>query len=269
MKDIKLVLTDIDGTLLSPNLMPLQSSYEIIDKIREKGIKFGLVTGRDFDSVNSFLLDRWKLRGKLDVFIGENGSFVKDFSSNKISKQFYMSSSELKQVYNHFKDLEVSMAVSEKGYLHVDKINEQAEYFSDMVKIPIKVVDFDTYLQQPKPKIHIGVLPKDMQKVIDRAKTFHNPNLVGMTTSKYLFEYNNKNVNKKVGIQKLCQIIGIDKSQIIAFGDQMNDYEMLQYAGVSVAMGNALDEVKSQSKFITDGNDEDGIANFLKKYLEI
>lgn len=77
-----------------------------------------------------------------------------------------------------------------------------------------------------------------------------------------------KGVNKATAIQEIQKELSVPKEKIISFGDGMNDLEMLQASGVSVAMGNAVDELKQEAKFITDANTEDGIANFLINYFD-
>ena len=74
-------------------------------------------------------------------------------------------------------------------------------------------------------------------------------------------------VNKATAIQAVQNNLVIPQKNIISFGDGMNDLEMLQASGISVAMGNAVAELKKHAKFITDTNVEDGIANFLIDYF--
>lgn len=78
-----------------------------------------------------------------------------------------------------------------------------------------------------------------------------------------------KGVHKAVGLQKIAKHYNIPRERIIAFGDEDNDLEMIDYAGVGVAMGNAIEELKSIAKHITSTNEENGVSLFLKKHLNI
>lgn len=78
-----------------------------------------------------------------------------------------------------------------------------------------------------------------------------------------------KGMNKAVGLDKIAYYFDIPPERIIAFGDEDNDLEMIDYAGIGVAMGNAIDELKTIAKHVTATNEEDGIGNFLKDYLKI
>lgn len=78
-----------------------------------------------------------------------------------------------------------------------------------------------------------------------------------------------KGMNKAVGLQKIAHYFDIPQDRIIAFGDEDNDLEMIEYAGVGVAMGNAIEELKSVAKHVTKTNEQDGIGVFLEEYLKI
>lgn len=78
-----------------------------------------------------------------------------------------------------------------------------------------------------------------------------------------------KGMNKAVGLEKIAYYFDIPKEKIIAFGDEDNDLEMIDYAGVGVAMGNAIDPLKSIAKHVTATNEEDGVGIFLQSYLNI
>ncbi|MEN1970345.1 Cof-type HAD-IIB family hydrolase [Lentibacillus sp. N15] len=84
-----------------------------------------------------------------------------------------------------------------------------------------------------------------------------------------IIEIVKKGMNKAVGLQKVAHYYHIPEERIIAFGDEDNDLEMIDYAGVGVAMGNAIDELKSIAKHVTDSNEQNGIGNFLNNYLNL
>ncbi|EQB35176.1 haloacid dehalogenase [Virgibacillus sp. CM-4] len=84
-----------------------------------------------------------------------------------------------------------------------------------------------------------------------------------------IIEIVRKGMNKAVGLQKIAHYYHIPKERIIAFGDEDNDLEMIDYAGVGVAMSNAIDELKAVSNHITDTNEADGIGKFLESYLNL
>jgi len=79
----------------------------------------------------------------------------------------------------------------------------------------------------------------------------------------------NKQMNKAEALKKVADYYHIPKERIIAFGDEGNDLAMIDYAGVGVAMGNATDAVKSIANYVTDTNEEHGVATFLAHYFNM
>ncbi|GAA0593017.1 Cof-type HAD-IIB family hydrolase [Virgibacillus siamensis] len=84
-----------------------------------------------------------------------------------------------------------------------------------------------------------------------------------------IIEIVKKGLNKAVGLEKIAHYYHIPKERIIAFGDEDNDLEMIDYAGVGVAMGNGIDELKSIAAQVTETNENDGIGVFLEEYLKL
>jgi hydroxymethylpyrimidine pyrophosphatase-like HAD family hydrolase len=77
----------------------------------------------------------------------------------------------------------------------------------------------------------------------------------------------NKGVSKGEGLTYLCKKLKVDKSQVIAIGDNENDLSMLNFAGLGVAMGNSRDEIKNMSDYVTSSNNEEGVAKVIEKYI--
>jgi len=82
-----------------------------------------------------------------------------------------------------------------------------------------------------------------------------------------LFEILPKGVNKASGLKALAEHLGIPREQIMAIGDENNDIEMIEYAGLGVAMGNAPDSIKALADVTTTSNEEDGVATAIKRYV--
>ena len=86
-------------------------------------------------------------------------------------------------------------------------------------------------------------------------------------SQKYLIEVLKKGVNKAYGLEKLAQRLNINRNEIAAIGDAANDIEMLQYAGLAIAMGNATEEVKTLSDRVTDTNENNGVIKAIERIV--
>ncbi|GAA0433185.1 hypothetical protein GCM10008983_07300 [Lentibacillus halophilus] len=82
-----------------------------------------------------------------------------------------------------------------------------------------------------------------------------------------IIEIVKKGMNKAIGLEKIAFYYHIPNERIIAFGDEDNDQEMLEFAGIGVAMGNAIDDLKAIADHVTDTNEHNGISSFLENYL--
>ena len=83
----------------------------------------------------------------------------------------------------------------------------------------------------------------------------------------FFLEFLNKEVNKGVGVELLAKHLGIKREEVMTFGDAGNDLHMIEYAGLGVAMANAFDEVKEAANYITDTNENDGVAKAIEKFI--
>ena len=88
-----------------------------------------------------------------------------------------------------------------------------------------------------------------------------------MKSSPYFLEILDKRVNKGTGVKSLAEVLGIEPDEIMALGDQENDIAMIAFAGVGVAMDNAIPAVKAAADFVTKSNLEDGVAYAIEKFV--
>ncbi|TXE53426.1 HAD-IIB family hydrolase [Serratia ureilytica] len=88
-----------------------------------------------------------------------------------------------------------------------------------------------------------------------------------LKSAPYYLEILHKNVDKGAGVRMLAEHLGVARENIMTLGDQANDTAMIEYAGVGVAMGNAIPELKAVAQFVTSANTEDGVARAIEKFV--
>ena len=104
------------------------------------------------------------------------------------------------------------------------------------------------------------------RKIID--ELYESDKDIYITSSvKQLIEISYKDAGKRSGVQYLAGLLGIDRKDIAAFGDADNDIDMIEFAGLGVAMGNATEHLKSIADYVTKSNDEDGVAYAIENIL--
>lgn len=267
-KDIKAVMCDVDGTLLTDEGVVSPKTVEAIKKLREKGILFGLCTGRDVPSVKNQMKD-WGIEGLVDAVVGSGGSEVYDAALHVDKSNHPLEGRFIKDIMHHYEDLDVNFAIPYQGLLFAPKDDDLIKMLSKADGIPYKIVDFDEFLEEPKPKVMIVFEPEYMDTVLERSKTFHNEHYksAGLITASVLYEYMDPRISKTLGLKEIMELHGWTMENLCSFGDADNDHDMTLNAGIGVVMENGSEHTKSVADFITDDNNHDGIATFIEKYL--
>ena len=267
MKQIKIVMADVDGTLLCDEGFVTPKTVAAIQAIKDKGLLFGLATGRDAISCKN-LLKTWQIAGLVDVIVGMGGGEIEDFTLG-IQKSSYPLDGELiLQIIQHFEDMDVNFCIPKDGILLGYREDHYIRMLSKGDRLPYQVVDFKKLLQTPQGKLMIICDPAGMPAVIERSKTFSNSSYKSacLKTASVLFEYMDPRVTKTNGLQEALALHGLTLDNLLVFGDADNDEDMVKSAGIGVAMENGSEKTKRAAGHITADNNHDGIALFLEHY---
>ena len=246
--NVKAIMCDIDGTLLSSEGVVTKKTVEMIKKSREKGILFGLSTGRDVNSIQT-LLGTWGIEGLVDMIVGTGGAEIYDYTFDISKAQYPLDGELIKEIVKHYEDMDCNFAIPEDGIFYSPKDDE--------------------YLTSPKAKLIIICKPEYMDQIIERSKTFHSDDYKSssLKTASVLYEYMDPRISKTAGLKEILKLHHIDIKDIVTFGDADNDYDMTLNAGIGVVMANGSEKTKSVADYITDDNDHDGIGNYIEKYI--
>ena len=268
MKNIKAIMCDVDGTLLTDDGVVSPFTIEMIKRVREKGILFGLSTGRDVNSVQT-LLKTWGIDGLVDSIVGTGGAEIYDYVINVEKASYPLAGALIQDIIKHFEDMDVNFAIPYEGILFAPRDDRHIQMLATADKVPYQVVDFQEFLKEPKPKLIIICDPEYMDKVIERSETFSNDQYKSssLKTASVLYEYMDPRVTKTHGLEEVMAMHGFSMKELCIFGDADNDYDMTLNAGVGVVMANGSEKTKSVADYITDDNNHDGIGKFIEKYI--
>ncbi len=266
--NIKAIMLDLDGTLLNSNGTVSPRTIEAIAKARDEGLLIGLCTGRDVHSVKT-LMKEWGIDEITDAVVGTGGAEIYDRTLNVDKANYPLDGAFIKEIMKHYEDMDINWAIPDQGILVAPKEDEFIKMLSIGDHVPYKVVDYDEFLKQPRMKAMIVCAPQEMDKVIERSKSFHNDQYkcASLKTASILFEYMDPRVSKTNGLQDIMQMHGWTLDNILSFGDEDNDYDMIVNTGVGVVMANGSAKTKAAADYITGDNDHDGIADFLEEHI--
>lgn len=262
---IRLIATDLDGTLLNNKHQISEYNKRIISEVNKKGIKVILSTGRPTSAATKFLED---LNIETDM-ISFNGAMITDRKGNTLYQDNLESDIGLKLI-----EIAKKYKVYYQGFLGErwnisDSKSKWLDFYISIAKINNYKLGFDNINDFSFSKfmfISENHILKEIAKELD--KNLKDKVYYAFSRPVYL-EVHSPKVSKANALSFLLKKYNIEKENVMAFGDNNNDIEMLELAEISVAVENAESIVKEKAKYITKSNIEDGVGYFINEYLNL
>ena len=270
---IKLILLDLDGTLLTSEKTISPADYDALERCAKGGVHIVPSTGRFYTGMPQVVRDLPFVR----YVVAVNGAQVYDVKEDKVLCREEIALDDALRVYEELDKLPVIYDCYMDGFGYDDAAMYERvdEFVSDprvnaMVKATRKPVpDLRAFLrEQGRPLQKIQMFFKDMDR---RAKELERlpklfPDLVVSSSIANNIEINAKNANKGEALRFLCRHLGLGIEESMSFGDSSNDLSMIVAAGVGVAMANADRAVLEAADYVTDTNDNDGVAKAIARF---
>ncbi|WP_449538212.1 Cof-type HAD-IIB family hydrolase [Ferdinandcohnia sp. Marseille-Q9671] len=284
---MKLIASDLDGTLLNENSKISEANAKAIRKAIDKGVKFVVATGRSYDAANMLL----KEVGISCPFITLNGASTCDINGDTL-RDIPMDENVCHDIY----------VACEKGGMYTEFFTNQGLYsfgrdrfietmtkwwkmaYPELTEEEIrhkvelrfqneKVQFIENYEQLkalPNLKVYkllsLALKEENHKKVFNELKD--EKGVVITSSGPLNLEFNHPDAQKGLALKDLAQSMGIDMKDVMALGDNLNDKSMLELAGRGVAMGNAEEEIIKCCDYITKTNVENGVAFAIEEMLK-
>jgi len=266
---IKLVAIDMDGTLLDPAHRLTTRVKQAIARARERGVRIVLTSGRPVSGLQPFL-DELDINGGDDYCIACNGGLVTRVATGEVVVEYPLGFDDFlfceriaREMGVHFQALD-----GERLYTPNRDISTYTVADSHLSRVPLSyrsVDDMDPTMSFIK--LMMVDEPAVLDSVIPRLPSALTERFAVLKSAAFFLEVFDHRAGKGPSLQKLAEHLGIDRANVMAIGDQENDLTMLQYAGTSVAMGNAVDAVKATALHHTATNAEDGVALAIERLV--
>ena len=264
----KLIALDIDGTLVNDEKKITERTKSAIKAARERGVTVVLATGRPIDGIIRYL-EELDMLGENDYVLSYNGGLVLKTKSREVVSKTVLTGADLHYLHNLSKELGVNIhAFSEVHGLITPKNSKYTEVEANINGIRIAINDYSD-IEDDHSIIKVMMIdePEVLQKAIDNLPKEVYEKYTVVRSAPFFLEFLNKKVNKGTGVELLAKHLNIKQEEIMTFGDAGNDLDMIVYAGMGVAMANAFDEVKEAANYITDSNENDGVAKAIEKFV--
>ena len=266
---IELVAIDMDGTLLDPAHKLTARVKQAIARARTLGVHIVLTSGRPVPGLAPFLHELG-IEGDDDYCIACNGGLVQRIGPRETVVEYPLSFDDFvyceqvaREIGVHFQALD-----AQRMYTPNQDISIYTVADSHLSRMPLsyrRVADMDPGMSFIK--LMMIDEPDVLDAAIARLPAALTERFAVLKSAPFFLEVFDHRAGKGPSLQKLAEHLGIDRANVMAIGDQENDLTMLQYAGTSVAMGNAIDAVKAVARFETATNADEGVARAIELFV--
>lgn len=260
----KMLAIDIDDTLINDEKEITEGTKQALAAAVSQGVIVTLATGRMYASAK-------QLAGQLSLnvpLITYMGSLVKNALDGRVLYERTVPLDAARAIFEYCGSRGLHLQTYVDDVLYVKESNEKAKAYAALSKIPYTVCpDFEKLVSMPSAKLLIIDDPEVLDQTAPSLRELVGGS-VHITKSKpHFLEIVHAEGTKGHALTHLAEHFGLRLSQVIAIGDSWNDREMLEVAGLGVAMGNAVDALKEIADYVTLSNNDDGIKHVVEKFI--
>ena len=263
----KIIALDMDETLLTSDKQISPKTVDTLLKAHNQGVKIVLASGRPHAGLITYL-KQLNIYNDNEYVLCFNGALVVHAKSGKPISTCILKGRDYKRIFKLAQEFNVHChAFSTRQGLITDRPSQYTQLESDINHIDINYINPLTDIDDDEDIIKVMFIdPPEIIGKIEIPEEFKQ-DYNTFRSSPFFIEFTNKGVDKGAGLKHLADYLGIKQEETMACGDQGNDLAMIKYAGLGVAMGNAIDSVKAVANYITDTNDNDGVAKAVEKFV--
>lgn len=264
--DIKLIALDLDGTLLDSKKQLSEANRKALTECIQNGILIVPCTGRTADGIPSEIKDIDGIR----YAIATNGAVIHDLKENAVLDTRMLTWEKAMELLEFIDNYPVMYDpyIEGRGITEPKFFENLSDYcltdaLQDLVKktrdLHPSIIDYVRNTRKPVEKINL-FFPDMEGRARLRAELNKQADILVTSSISNNLEINALGASKGEAIHRLADLLGIDRAQTMAIGDGENDFTMIRMAGVGVAMKNASEELQAEANYVTETNDDDGVA---------
>lgn len=269
--DIKLLVLDIDGTIAGMSNDIREPVKQAIVAAESRGVKVAVATGRMYRSALRFHSDI----GSTLPLICYQGAWIQDMATQKRLRHLPLPKQTALQILDHFEAPDLRSLLSIHFYiddkLYVPEITAATRIYAERSGIePIVIEDLRRDIPgEPTKVLALCQNPGVLDDLHISIRERYTPAELYLTRSvSTFFEATHPSANKGDAVRYLAEeLLGLQAANVMAIGDNFNDLEMISYAGVGVAMGNAPDGVKAVANWVAPDVEDDGVAAAIEQFV--
>jgi HAD-superfamily hydrolase, subfamily IIB len=260
----RLIAIDIDDTLLTDDGRITDATREALAEAARRGVTVTLATGRMFASA-SRIAERIGLNVPIITY---QGALVKMPFDGKVLYERNVPADAAREILAYARRNNLHLQLYTEDELYAAEDNDKVRAYAELSAVPYRVEpDFDKLIARPQSKMLIIDDPDKLDRIADELRPVYHGR-VHITKSKpHFLEFLHPEATKGHALAALARHVGCVMEQTIAVGDSWNDREMIEAAGLGVAMGNAIESLKAVAGFVTKTNNEDGVKHVIDTFI--
>ncbi len=267
--DARIISMDLDDTLLRHDLSISDRTVEVLKRCEQRGILPVLASGRSPEAMHPYAR-RIGIDKISSYIICNNGAQIIRSDTSEILYERRIPTDIAIEAFRLCIDAGLSCHIYEDQIMYISKETEYSRQDFNLSGLqPVIPDEYEELIRKGVYKLVIPGHPEYIVPVEAELKVLFEGRATIFVSKPYFLEILPLNAGKGEALRELAENrLGFRREQVMAFGDSMNDESMLRYAGISVAMKNSRSEILKLATYITDEtNDNDGIADYLEKYV--
>lgn len=270
MSDIKILALDLDGTLFTTEKTVTDANKEALKAARAKGVKVVITTGRPLKAIGN-LLEELELVSEEDYSITFNGGLVQK-NTGLILDKSALSLSDVKVIHQELDRIGLPTDILSEGTVYSIPSSDGRHSQYNLANPLLTFIEIDSIEDLSDQIVYNKIVTVTDATYLDQQLAKANQDLYrdyeAFKSRDVIFEVMPKGIDKAFGLNLLCQHLGLEAKHVMAMGDEANDLSMLKWAGLGVAMANAVAEAKAVADDVTTlTNDQSGVAQAIHKYI--
>lgn len=263
---IKLIVVDLDGTLLSNHKQIDPGMRDVVHALKERHIQVTFASGRNVHIITPFFEEM-----PIEVpYIANNGANI--FLKEHCIYEECMEMEELIIAFRFLKEKGISYIAYTRDAVYIEKETAPMQFFLDRLRGKTQICREPDVREIAAHKIFkVVVLPEEhavMAQLMEQMNTTCT-HLQCVRSEDAIYTMTHIEATKGKALERVLALLSIKAEEVMVFGDNFNDLSMFAVAGTSIAMENGQDEVKKQADFITKSNEECGVSSFLRSYFNL
>lgn len=268
MENYEIIVLDLDGTLTNRDKVITPKTKKALMEIQERGKKIVLASGRPTDGVMP-LARELKLEKYGSYILSFNGGMITNCRTGEVVFSRLLPVEANAKIIGLAEEERVTILTYDGHTLITnDAESPYSKLENKMNSMEVRQIDdLKSYVTYPVPKFLMMDDGDYLAMVEPRVKAAMGKNFSIYRSEPFFLEILPRGIDKAQSLARLLEILGLDKERMIACGDGYNDLTMIKFAGLGVAMENAVLPVRKAADYITMSNNDDGIAHVVEKFM--